>query len=525
MKKKFIKSCSLLLVSLMIVLSVGPGTNILANTKDDTDIKENVKLTKSNKADRKTTKSIDTKNDKSNKKGTLGIENDFKYFINSDGATVTAYVGTSSSITVPETLGGYTVKYIDGMFKSQKYGVKIKSISIPKSIEYIDSGMFCQLNSLASIKVDNNNAKYLVKDGILFTKDLKSLVGIPQKLKVYDYTVPNGVESIDNFINDYISTLNISSSVKSLPNYDDYDFTIGKNLKKINVSSENKKYSSQNGVLYNKAKTVLIIYPCNKRDKTYVMPSTVKEVSDISSSYLQKVTLSKSLLAEEYYFVLFSEKLNSISVQKGSKTYSAKDGVLYNKNKTVLLCYPIGKKAKKFAVPNSVKIIDESAAEDNIYLKELIIGRNVSKIRAYNFIYDKLKKVVINSPNVKIGDMCFYYSKGSMKIYGLYNSTAQKYANKHKIKFKAIKLKYPSVKVKSTKKKTAAISYKKVSGADKYKIYRKSANGKYKLIKTTNNLSYKDTKLKAKKTYYYKVKAVGKKLKSDASNAVMVKIK
>ena len=99
MKKKFIKSCSLLLVSLMIVLSVGPGTNILANTKDDTDIKENVKLTKSNKADRKTTKSIDTKNDKSNKKGTLGIENDFKYFINSDGATVTAYVGTSSSIT------------------------------------------------------------------------------------------------------------------------------------------------------------------------------------------------------------------------------------------------------------------------------------------------------------------------------------------------------------------------------------------------------------------------------------------
>ena len=112
-----------------------------------------------------------------------------------------------------------------------------------------------------------------------------------------------------------------------------------------------------------------------------------------------------------------------------------------------------------------------------------------------------------------------------MKIYGLYNSTAQKYANKHKIKFKAIKLKYPSVKVKSTKKKTAAISYKKVSGADKYKIYRKSANGKYKLIKTTNNLSYKDTKLKSKKTYYYKVKAVGKKLKSDASNAVMVKIK
>ncbi|WP_302826267.1 hypothetical protein [Anaerofustis stercorihominis] len=53
----------------------------------------------------------------------------------------------------------------------------------------------------------------------------------------------------------------------------------------------------------------------------------------------------------------------------------------------------------------------------------------------------------------------------------------------------------------------------------------KTAKGKYKLIKTTNKSSYKDNGLKSKKTYYYKVKAIGNKLKSDASKAVKVKIK
>ena len=524
MKKKFIKSCSLLLVFLMLVLSVGSGTNILANTKDNVDIKESIKIIKSEKGSKKTKKSTETKKGKSNIKGTLGIENDFKYFINSDGVTVTAYVGTSNSIVIPKILGGYPVKYIDGMFKSQRHGVKIKSISIPQSVEYINSGMFYQLDSLSSIKVDNSNSKYLVKNGVLYSKDLKTMVGIPQKLKISNLTILNGVENIDSLANDYISNLYIPSSVKKIPSYEYDYYSIGKNLKKITVSSQNKKYSSLNGVLYNKAKTMLIIYPYNKRDKSYVMPSTVKKISDIPSDYLQKVTLSKSLLEDEYYFVCFLEDLKSVSVQKGSKVYSSKGGVLFNKKKTALLCYPMNKKTKKYVVPNSVKIIDDSACESNIYLRELTIGRNVSKIEDYNFVGNKLKKVVINSPNIKFGDLCFYYNKGSMKMYGLYNSTAQKYAKKYGLKFKAIKLKYPSVKVKSTKKKTAVVSYKKVSGADKYKIYRKTAKGKYKLIKTTNKSSYKDKGLKSKKTYYYKVKAVGKKLKSDASNAVMVKV-
>lgn len=81
-----------------------------------------------------------------------------------------------------------------------------------------------------------------------------------------------------------------------------------------------------------------------------------------------------------------------------------------------------------------------------------------------------------------------------------------------------------SISVKAGKK-SATVKYRKVKGATKYQIYRaKSKNGTYKRIVTRSASkcgTYKDTKLKGKKTYWYKVrsyKLVGnEKIYSDFS--------
>ena len=87
-------------------------------------------------------------------------------------------------------------------------------------------------------------------------------------------------------------------------------------------------------------------------------------------------------------------------------------------------------------------------------------------------------------------------------------------------------------KAKITKAKTtrgqAKVSWKKVSGASGYKLYRAgSKNGKYKHVKTTKSRSYTNKGLASGKTYYYKVKAyrvVSKKqVSGTASNAYKVK--
>lgn len=89
------------------------------------------------------------------------------------------------------------------------------------------------------------------------------------------------------------------------------------------------------------------------------------------------------------------------------------------------------------------------------------------------------------------------------------------------------------VKVKNSSKKTATVTWKKVKGATGYIVYRATKkNGKYKAVKTITKASttkFKNKKLKKKKTYYYKVRAVkkaGKKVIYSAySKTVSVKIK
>lgn len=68
-------------------------------------------------------------------------------------------------------------------------------------------------------------------------------------------------------------------------------------------------------------------------------------------------------------------------------------------------------------------------------------------------------------------------------------------------------------KVQKSSRTAAKLTWKKVAGADGYEIYRStSKNGKYKKIKTVSakNKNYKNSGLKKRKTYYYKVRAYKK---------------
>ena len=65
-----------------------------------------------------------------------------------------------------------------------------------------------------------------------------------------------------------------------------------------------------------------------------------------------------------------------------------------------------------------------------------------------------------------------------------------------------------SVKAAAGKKKVK-VTWAKVSGAQNYQVYRAAkTNGTFKKIATVKGTSYTNKNLKAKKTYYYKVRAV-----------------
>jgi len=79
------------------------------------------------------------------------------------------------------------------------------------------------------------------------------------------------------FYNTGLVSITIPSSVT---NIEDYAFVVCTGLTAINVETENTKYSSEGGVLYNKPKTILYTYPAGKAGSSFSIPSGVTSIGN-----------------------------------------------------------------------------------------------------------------------------------------------------------------------------------------------------------------------------------------------------
>ena len=72
----------------------------------------------------------------------------------------------------------------------------ITSITIPKQITKIGVAAFSDCTKLQNIYVDSANQNFVSVNGILFTKDMKTLVAYPAGKTATSYTIPDGVTTI-----------------------------------------------------------------------------------------------------------------------------------------------------------------------------------------------------------------------------------------------------------------------------------------------------------------------------------------
>ena len=77
------------------------------------------------------------------------------------------------------------------------YCASLISIEIPNSVILIEESVFHECLSLGAIKVDENNLNYASVDGVLYSKDKKTLLCCPGGKT--EITIPNSVTSIGNF--------------------------------------------------------------------------------------------------------------------------------------------------------------------------------------------------------------------------------------------------------------------------------------------------------------------------------------
>ena len=89
--------------------------------------------------------------------------------------------------------------------------------------------------------------------------------------------------------------------------------------------------------------------------------------------YLEDITLGKDICKVPTDFCGNDIRLQTIKVDKNNKHFSAKDGILYDKKRTVLLHFPAGHPAKEYTLPRSLETIAAFAFSCNQNLETLNI--------------------------------------------------------------------------------------------------------------------------------------------------------
>ena len=300
----------------------------------------------------------------------------YTYTVENGEATITGRNGPiSGDIIIPDTLGGYPVTSI-GEYAFCRC-INITSVIIPNSVTSIGDSAFFECYSLTSI------------------------------------TIPDSVISIA----------------------DDAFFCYGEGLTEINVSEANQYYCDIDGVLFDKAITTILFYPGANKNTAYTIPYGVTNIGEYAFSWcnnltsitipnsvtsigdgafymcekLTNITIPDSVTSIGDNILSYCNSLTEIPVDEANRYYCSVDGVLFDKDKTTIIQYPIGKTDSSYIIPDSVTNIGDYEFESCNNLTSVVIPDSVTSIGDYAFYHcNSLTSITIPDSVTSIGNSAFF---------------------------------------------------------------------------------------------------------------------
>jgi hypothetical protein len=271
-------------------------------------------------------------------------------------------------------------------FGDRKDARKITKVVIEKNVRYIDNGdmAFERCYNLRSIEVSPDNAFYSSEDGVLFNKDKTKLIRYPEGKRGASYTVPSSVTSIS--INAFVGCIYLKS-IKNCASYIDgvCFWDDGRELIRY-LAGKRGAYTIPDNVRF-------IHYEAFRRSAgltAVVIPDAVSNIR--SKTFSECTALTSVKIGDGMYYIAddaFANcpALTSIEVDEDNRTYRSIDGVLFKKDKSVLILYPQGKQGP-YTIPGSVTKIEPKAFSGCIGLTSLTIGKKVDDVLWYKFLSD-----------------------------------------------------------------------------------------------------------------------------------------
>ena len=303
---------------------------------------------------------------------------------------------------------------------------KLTTITLPASLTSFNGTAIAGLSRLTEVKVADGNNSFKFENGILLSKDGKTMY--MALLTLTEINVPNGVVSIvgDTLSGSSATKIILPDTVSS--NLSGTVFNGMNKLTKIELSSTSKNLKLVDGNLYSydgkrfikymgtsKTFTVpegvetVVSYCITKSMTTLNLPSTLKVIEGWSLSSMSGVNLLNIPASVTTMYTYSFSADTKLRVAEGNSTYKSIDDVLIlnkagtkvmmaNRNTTTYnipnTVTEIGKSAfyycskmTSITIPDSVTTIGAGAFEGCSSLTEITIPQSVTSIGSDAFVY------------------------------------------------------------------------------------------------------------------------------------------
>ena len=397
----------------------------------------------------------------------------------------------------------------------------LTSITIPDSVTEIGSSAFSGCTSLTSITIPDS----VTSIGDLAFSGCTSLTSI---------TIPDSVTEIgSSAFQDCTSltSITIPNSVTSIGYYAFYGCT---SLTSVTIPDSVK-------AIYSSA-----FSDCSSLTSVTI-PNSVTSIGEYAfrdCSSLTSITIPDSVTSIGDYAFSGCKSLTAIDVEVGNNNYTSMNGVLFNKDKTELICYPAGKTDKSYNIPDSVTEIDWRAFEDCTSLTSITIPDSVTSIGNWAFNgCTSLTSITIPNSVTEIGwyafDGCtsltsitipnsvtwiginafgYYYDNeykkiDNFKIYCYSNTAGEQYAKDNGFTYELLDkptlAKVNGVKLGGRAADALRVNWSKNANASGYIVEMYQGNKWVRIAKITNNntTTFRKAGLKAGTVYKFRVKA------------------
>ncbi len=452
----------------------------------------------------------------------------WQYTVSDGKATLTAYIGTATTITVPATINGYSVQTVSGIY-STTYKTKVVSIILSSGIKEIGASAFKGYTSLTRVTIPDS----VTKIGASAFADCTALSGI---------TLPSSVSSIGSsaFQNcTALTTAALSCKATSIPKSAFSgcsklaNVTLPNSCTTIDANAFSGCTALTNIYLPDTITTINsnAFYNCSSLKGTLSLPSNIKTIDEMAFSGCTGITSviipNKAKTIGDNAFsnctaltaAYFGNSVSTLGTDVFAGCLALEKAVfggefvklasVFDSKNVPTVYYPSGSASswksytgtkKSYSNPTAIALSGTmTAVVGGTATLKATITPNTSSVGNLCFYSTSNPAIAtVNSNGVVTGKTGGSVTITATTINGISTSTTVKITPKTVTNVKAVPVTTSSVKV----------TWSSGTNVTGYIVYRSSsANGTYTKLGTTLTTSYTDKGLTKGSTYYYKVRA------------------